>query len=123
MTNSSNLSVVNHYLTAFYSGDFDRARTLVSEDFAFKGPFIEAASRDAFFTSAAGLTRIVRGHRLLRQWQDGDDICSIFEMNLEAPTKTGSLPVCEWHACRQGIVVSARLLFDTAAFRQFVPAR
>jgi len=123
MTNSSNLSVVNHYLTAFYSGDFDRARTLVSEDFAFKGPFIEAASRDAFFTSAASLTRIVRGHRLLRQWQDGDDICSIFEMNLEAPTKTGSLPVCEWHACRQGIVVSARLLFDTAAFRQFVPAR
>jgi len=123
MTTRSHSNAVNQYLTAFYSGDFEKARALVSEDFMFKGPFIEAANREAFFSSAAGLARIVRGHNMVRQWGDRDDTCSIFELKLETPTRTGSILMCEWHTGRQGVLISARVLFDTAAFREFVPAR
>jgi hypothetical protein len=38
-------------LTAFYTGDFGRARDLVAETFAFRGPFLQAEGRDAFDTA------------------------------------------------------------------------
>jgi ketosteroid isomerase-like protein len=114
--------MVGGYLTALYTGDFDRARSLVAEDFCFQGPFLQADDRDAFFAGAEGLKPIVRGHRMLRQWVDGDDVCSIYELNLETPVATGSLLTSEWHTIRDGRLVAGRLVFDTAAFRALVPA-
>ena len=60
-------SLVTEYLTAFYTGDFDRAGATMAPDFSFQGPFLEVQGRDAFFAGAQGLQPIVRGHRLLRR--------------------------------------------------------
>ena len=45
--------VVNAYLTAFWSGDFDQALCLVTDGFSFRGPLAQADDRAAFFASAA----------------------------------------------------------------------
>jgi len=97
--------IVSDYLTALYAGDFDTARALVTDDFSFRGPFIETSGKDAFFKGAEGLKRIARGHSLLRQWVDGDNVCSM----------------SEWHAVRGGQLASGLVLFDSAAFRKLVP--
>ena len=117
----SALNVVNEYLNAFYTGDFDRARLLVAERFSFEGPFIGTDNRAEFFASAQGLTKIVRGHPMLRQWADGNDVCSVFELSLETPVGAGALPVSEWHTVRDGLIMAARVILDTAAFRALVP--
>lgn len=111
------------YITAFYSGDHERARALVASDFSFSGPFVEAEGADAFFSAAAPLSRIARGHEMMRQWQDGDDICSLFEVKLQTHAGAGSVLMCEWHTSRKALLVSGRVVFDTAAFRALVPAR
>lgn len=115
--------IVNEYLQAFYSGYFDEARALVSDDFHFKGPFVEAADKEAFFSSAARLAEIVKGHRLLRQWVDGIEVSSIFEVNLQTPVARGSVTMSEWHTVRNGKLISGRVILDTAAFRALVPAQ
>jgi ketosteroid isomerase-like protein len=115
--------VVNEYLRSFYSGDFDKAKALVSDDFHFKGPFVEATDKAAFFSSAAPLAKIVRGHRLLRQWADRGEVCSIFDVNLETPAGNGTVTMSEWHTVRDGKLNSGRVILDTAAFRALVPAR
>jgi len=115
--------IANEYLKAFYSGDVAGARATVTEDFSFTGPFVQTSSRDAFFQSAAPLARIVRGHRLLKQWDDGDDVCSFYELNLETPAGKGAVLMSEWHTVRRSKLVSARVVFDTAAFRALVPTR
>ena len=114
-------SLVTEYLTAFYTGDFDRARAAVAEDFSFQGPFLQVQSRDAFFAGAQVLQPIVRGHRLLRQWVDGAEACSIYDVTLETPKGTGSVPMCEWHTVRGGQLAAARVLFDAAEFRALLP--
>jgi hypothetical protein len=114
-------SLVTEYLTAFYTGDFDRARAAVAEDFSFQGPFLQVQSRDAFFAGAQGLQPIVRGHRLLRQWVDGAEACSIYDVTLETPKGTGSVPMSEWHTVRGGQLAAARVLFDAAEFRALLP--
>jgi predicted SnoaL-like aldol condensation-catalyzing enzyme len=115
--------LVNEYLQAFYSGDFGRAGALVSDDFHFKGPFVEVANKEAFFSSAARLAPIVKGHRLLRQWEDGDEVSSVYEVNLETPAGSGAVTMSEWHAVRHAKLISGRIIFDTAAFRALVPPK
>lgn len=119
----SAVTLVNEYLDAFYSGDFAKARELVSDDFHFKGPFAEATNKEAYFSSAAPLAAIAKGHRLLRQWADGDEVCSIHDVDLETPVGKGLVTMCEWHKAESGKLVFGRVILDTAAFRALAPAR
>ena len=113
--------IVNAYLTAFYSGDFETAKGFVADDFDFKGPFIQVTGRERYFTAAARLAAIVRGHSLLRQWHDGDEVSSIYDMQFETPAGKGALYASEWSQVADDKIVRGRLVFDTAAFRALVP--
>ena len=112
--------VAGEYLAAFYSGDFDRARLLVAEEFSFQGPFLEVKGRDAFFEGARGLLGVVRGHKLIHHWADGGEVGSLYEVRLQTPSSSGSIPMFEWHSVRDGRLVSGHVLFDTARFRELV---
>ncbi len=106
--------VVVEYLTAFSSGHFDRARSLVSDDFSFRGPRLSTVGRDAFFAAAEGKDRFVRGFRMLRQWEDGNEVCSVYELDFATPAGAGSLVMSEWHTIRDGRLASSLLVFDTS---------
>jgi ketosteroid isomerase-like protein len=112
--------VVNEYLNAFYTGDVARAQAVVAGDFSFKGPFVTTEGRSEFFESAARLTALVRGHRLLRQWTDGDDVASVFELKLAGPRGSGTVLMSEWHTVRGDELARGSCLFDSAAFRALV---
>ena len=105
---------VNEYLNAFYSGDHDRASRCVADQFEFCGPFVQARDRRSFFKSAAPLAKAVGGHHVLRQWRDGDEVCTIFDLKLG----TGTVTMCEWHRLCDGKIASIRVLFDTVTFRE-----
>jgi hypothetical protein len=117
---NSPLEVVNEYLENFYRGDFTTAGSVVAEGFAFSGPFIQVQGRAKFLESASGLREIVRGHRLLRQWSDASEVSSIYEVTFQTPLKEGTIVMSEWHVLHAGEIVSARLFFDSAAFRDLV---
>jgi len=108
--------IATAYLTAFYAGDHEHAANLVSDDYRFDGPFLQVTSKAAFFKGAAGLLPIVRGHTLRRQWADGDEVCSVYDVNLETPTNSGTVLMSEWHTVRHGKLVQAHVVFDTRKF-------
>jgi hypothetical protein len=120
--NNAPTRIVNEYLDTFYGGDFTRARALVADDFAFQGPFLHVQGAEAFFAGAAGLKQIVRGHELLRQWDDGGHVCSIYDVNLATPLGTGTITMSEWHTVTDQKLVAARVLFDTIPFRELLPS-
>ena len=115
-------ALVNSYLDAFYLGDFEAARLVLAEDFSFRGPFIEVSGLDAFLASADGLRRICNGHRLLHQWDEEDQVSSVYEVQIETPVGAGIVTMSEWDIVRNDRLVSGLVLFDTAAFRALVPA-
>jgi len=116
-------ALVNQYLGAFYTGNFSAARTLIAESFQFNGPFVQAKSRDDFFASASGLLTIVKGHTLLQQWDNGDQVCSIYDVQLESPAGKGTVTMSEWHTIDGNQLQSSRIIFDTATFRAILPLR
>lgn len=119
--NSQASEVVDLYLDAFYRADFETARALLADDLSFEGPFIQVQGADRFIASADGLRHIIRGHSTVRQWQDGEEISTLYEMKLETPLGTGSVLVSEWNTVRGGLVASATLVFDTTEFQKLLP--
>ena len=109
--------VVNAYLAAYTAGDVDRAASLVSEDFAFEGPMQATAGRTALRKIVAHVAATARGHRVLRQWQDGDEVSTLYQFNLETGAGPTSLLISEWNTVRDGQVASSFMVFDTGPFR------
>jgi SnoaL-like domain len=109
--------IVNAYLTAYTSGDVDRAASLVSEDFSFQGPMQATAGRSALRKIVAHVAANARGHRVLRQWQDSNEVCTIYQFNVETAAELTSLLVSEWNTVRAGQIASSLMIFDTGPFR------
>jgi YHS domain-containing protein len=110
--------IVNAYLTAYTSGDVDRAASLVSENFSFQGPMHATAGRSALRKIVAHVAANARGHRVLRQWQDGDEVCTIYQLSVETDAEATSVLVSEWNIVRGGQVASSLMVFDTGPFRR-----
>jgi hypothetical protein len=108
---------VNEYLTAYTSGDVDRAASLVSENFSFQGPMQATTDLSALRKLVTHVAASARGHRVLRQWQDGDEVCTLYQFHVETDAQALSVLVSEWNTVRGGRVASSLMVFDTGPFR------
>lgn len=115
-------NVVADYLTAFTAGDIERARSLVSDDFSFRGPRGGTDGRDEFFSAATWIVPYLRGVRILHQCEDGDDVSSLYEYDLDTEAGAASIRISEWSTVRNGQLTSAVIVFDTAAAHDAVKA-
>jgi hypothetical protein len=113
-------AVVERFFTAFYSGDADATREAVTEDFELIGPFATVHSADELFDLAAGLLKIVRGHRVLRWVVAGNDVAALYEIALRGPAGDGWLATGGWFGTVDGRLSSGQLIYDRAAFGAIV---
>jgi ketosteroid isomerase-like protein len=118
----SNSEIFRTYLARFTSGGWEGAAELLTEDFRFHGPMLRSEGKAAFLAGSAGLCPIMRGAEVHRQWEEGDELCSIYDFRIETPVGAASVPMAEWNSFRDGKLASARLIFDTAAMNAVLPA-
>jgi ketosteroid isomerase-like protein len=109
------------YLQRFTSGDTAGAAELLTDDFRFHGPFLQSQGRAEFLTGSAQLVPIMRGAEIHRQWEQADELCSLYDFKIETPAGAGSITMAEWNTVRDGKLASARLIFDTAAMAALMP--
>ena len=114
-------AIFNSYLDAFTSGDIDRATTLITDDFAFTGPILQSQGKQAFVDGARTAQAIAAGYTMLRQFEDGDDVVSIYEFEVGPPATPGKVLMMEWNTVRDDKLASAQVVFDTAAFGALMP--
>jgi YHS domain-containing protein len=55
--------------------------------------------------------------RILRQWEDDDEVCSLYTFDVQAPARAASLLVSELNTVRDGKVASSLMVFDTGTFQ------
>ncbi|MGH8302198.1 MAG: nuclear transport factor 2 family protein [Steroidobacteraceae bacterium] len=109
--------LVNNYLTAYTSGDVERTVALLTDDFEFRGPMSELHGKEAFSAVVAHVAPLARGHRVLRQWEDGDDVSTLYEFDVAPPTGEVSVRVSEWNTVRDGKLASSLVIFDTGPYQ------
>jgi hypothetical protein len=110
------------YLERFTAGDVAGAAELLTDDFNFDGPLLKVVGKEAFLAGAGGLKPLVRGCRIHRQWEEGEEVCSVYDFKIETPKGAGSIAMAEWNSVRDGKLASARLIYDTAAMAALMPA-
>jgi len=117
----SNADIFRAYLERFTSGDVEGAAEFLAEDFAFDGPILQAKGKAEFLAGSDTAASMARGCTFHHQWADGDDVCSVYDFEIETPAGSGAIPMAEWSVIRDGKLVSSRLLFDTAAMAALMP--
>jgi ketosteroid isomerase-like protein len=118
----SNADTFRTYLERFTSGDVAGAGELLADEFAFDGPILQAKDKAEFLAGSTAAASMARGCTIHHQWVDGDNVCSIYDFEIETPVGAGAIPMAEWSVIRDGKLVSSRLLFDTAAMAPLMPA-
>jgi hypothetical protein len=118
----SNADIFRTYLERFTSGDIAGAAELLADEFAFDGPILQAKDKAEFLAGSASAAAMARGCTIHHQWVDGDDVCSIYDFQIQTPAGTGAIPMAEWSVIRDRKLVSSRLMFDTAAMAALIPA-
>jgi len=114
--------VAVRYLTAFANGDIETTRSVLADDFTFRGPMAQIDGADVFIAETAPLTSMADGIEIHRLFEDGDEVCAIFDFRLATPAGKGAVRMCEWITVEDGVVTSSRLVFDTAAFMAVLPS-
>lgn len=117
----SNADVFRTYLERFTSGDVEGAAELLTDEFVFDGPILQAKDKAEFLAGSTTAAAMARGCTIHRQWVDGDEVCSVYDFEIATPAGVGAIPMAEWSVIRGGRLVSSRLLFDTAAMAALMP--
>lgn len=117
-----NSGIYEAYLKAVLTGDHETAAQYIADDFTFQGPILDTKNKKEFFANLSPqLAAMTRGYNILQQFEKGDELCTIFEYNIETPVGKGAVYMVEWNKVRDGQLTSGKLVFDSAQFNALIP--
>ena len=91
--------------------------SLLAEDFRFLGPVDQTTGVEAFMQLNASFFPLVTGMRMLKQFEQGNDVCSLYEMDLKAPTGTSlTLHIVDWVVVNDRKMVEERIYYDAREY-------
>jgi ketosteroid isomerase-like protein len=112
--------VAEEYFAAWTGKDFDRARALLHDDLAFRGPIDSFDDAGAYLRAIQSLSQIVTGADKRKVFVDGDDVCVIYDLH------TGPVPnapTAEWYRVRDGRIAAIQVFFDARPFAPLFEGR
>lgn len=107
--------VVTRFLTHFYAGRLDEARAMLTPNFSFQAPLADGGSREDYFAGADKKVGLIEGFRVVRQWEDGSDVATLYEIDVETDAGSAAMRMFEWHRVRGHSIESTVMVFDTVA--------
>jgi ketosteroid isomerase-like protein len=117
---AATLDTVNDFLDLTNNRkDVARAVALLAPDVTFDGPLMRISGVDQY---AALLDMFLPAHldtRILHQFEDGDDACSVGELDVRSPAgETITLAMSEWFRLRDGKIAEHRVYYDPREFER-----
>lgn len=113
------LAVVNRYLslTGSAAADLSLAAELLDEEVVFEGPLMRTTGRAEYVELLRQFLPVHVSTRVLRQFAEGDEVCSIDELTVRTPAGgTVSMTMAEWFTLREGLIVTHALYYDPREF-------
>lgn len=111
------LTTVNRFYAATDKKDAKLLHDLVADDVRFEGPVMRAEGAARYLAMNEQLLPFHRATRMLCQFASGDEVCSIYEMDLATPQGSVlTLTLADWIRVRAGRVVEQRIYYDAREF-------
>ena len=84
---------------------------VLADDFSFVGP-MEQLDRQGMVAAAEKMGPAFGNFQMKKQFQHGDEVCSIYDMDITTPGGVLTFSMAEWVRTSGGKVSQARLFFD-----------
>ena len=88
---------------------------VLADDVTFSGPLVQWTGKAEFLEGFKQMAAGMAGLRILKQFEAGNEVCSIFEMDLNTPKGPITASMAEWVKVSNGRISAARLHFDPRA--------
>jgi ketosteroid isomerase-like protein/uncharacterized protein YndB with AHSA1/START domain len=113
------LHVVNRFYEATSRRRSEELADLVTEDVTFEGPLMQARGAREYLAMNKQLLGFHRETTMLRQFENGDAVCSIYVLTMATPAGGElALTVADWIEVADGKVAAQRIYFDPREFAQ-----
>lgn len=90
---------------------------LLEPDFRFKGPLMTIEGRENYVALLRQFLAVHSGFKVLRQFEDGHDVCSINELTVKAPSGILiKMEMAEWFKIRDGRIAQHTIFYDPREF-------
>ena len=90
---------------------------LIDKDMTFVGPLIKTSGAKQFIELNEQFLPFHRGVKMLKQFESGDDVCSIYELNASTPAGGSlSLLMADWIRVSNGKITEQRIYYDPREF-------
>ena len=105
------LDTVNRYYAAVTNGGAG-LDGLIAKDITFVGLMAEFSGAEAFEAGIKEMAPALRAIEMIRQFEDGDEVCSVYELQLRTPGGDLTVPASEWVQVSGSRITRARLYYD-----------
>ena len=90
---------------------------LLTNEFWFSGPVDQTHGIEAFMKLNQSFFPMVTAMRMLQQFENGNNVCSIYEVDLTPPSgKSLTLKVADWVVVSNGKMVEEHLFYDAREY-------
>lgn len=115
------LQIVNQfYDVSLKRKDAEGIRPFLADDFTFVGPLAQTSGAEAFIDLNKGFLPAHVETRILQQFEVGDEVCSIYELDLRKPDgDIFTTMMADWVTVRNDRMAEQRIYYDP---REFVEA-
>jgi len=112
--------IVDDYLDAIESHDYERARGLLTEKgFSYESPLSSFSSADDFMQHMSLLGGIIHRIEHRKVFVDGDDLCHFLVFVVQLSDKETTKAV-QWARVADGRIQRIEMLFDAHWYRQML---
>src|SRR5215469_13097617 len=89
----------------------------VHKQIEFQGPVMRLSGAEQYIAAVGPLLKFHKGMQMLKQFEDGNEVCSIYEMTLGTPAGgTLTLEFADWIRVADGQIVGQKLYYDPREF-------
>jgi ketosteroid isomerase-like protein len=118
------VDVVNRFYDVCNNRQGEGLENLIAGGVTFEGPLMKLTGAHEYLSAIRPFLKFHQGMRMLRQFEDGGDVCSLYEMTLATPAGGPlNLAFADWVRIEDGKVAEQRLYYDPREFaRAFMPS-
>jgi predicted SnoaL-like aldol condensation-catalyzing enzyme len=90
---------------------------MLSQNMTFVEPLMKTAGSSNYIEMLGQFVKFHKSWKMLRQFENGDDVCSIYEVTLGTPRDGSfSVVIADWIRISSGKIIEQRIYYDPRKF-------
>ncbi|MGH9991439.1 MAG: nuclear transport factor 2 family protein [Nitrososphaera sp.] len=111
------LETVNRFYDTTENKKGKGLESMLADNMIFAGPLMRTSGASEYLESTKRFLQMHKATRMMKQFENGNDVCSIYEMDIATPAGgTITLEITDWIQVSSGKVTKQKIYYDPREF-------